>query len=83
MIKIFKIIFRMPLLPLVFVYICYVIYKVYKNTDMTELAIKEENGEELLSAELKSNINRGFDKYKVHINVLNMILWFLIINHIK
>ncbi len=83
MLKVLKLIFRMPLLPLVLLYICYLVYQVYKNSDITELVIKEKKGEELLSPELKTNINRGFDKYIVHINVLNMILWFLIINYIK
>lgn len=83
MIKLLKIIFRIPLFPFIFLFIIYFLVKITQNTNITEVEIKMDKGEELLTDEFKNHYSEQFKKYKVHINVINLILWFIIINNIK
>lgn len=77
--KILKIIFRLPLLPFIILFIIYVLIKILINTDMTEMAIKEEKGEEFLTPEFKNHYEEKLKKYDTHINAINLILWLTFI----
>ena len=81
--KILKIIFRLPLLPFIFLFILYVIIKIYQNTNIVEIALKEENDEQFLSDDFKNYYNIQFKKYNTHINTINLILWLMLIMYVK
>lgn len=81
--KILKIIFRLPLLPFIFIFIIYVLIKIYQNTNIVEIALKEENEEEFLSDEFKNHYDNQFKKHNTHINTINLILWLILIMYVK
>lgn len=76
---ILRLIFRLPLIPFIMLLIIYITYKIFANTNISEINIRHEKNEGILTDEFKEYYTKKIKENMKYFNFINFILWLFII----